>query len=95
MNPTILQKILERRDTERRSVGRTRIDRNALLFYPGRISPFACCVRDVTNSGAGVRVEALNVIPITFDLSFDNFRTVRQCKLIWRESDFLGLAFET
>ena len=95
MNPTILQKILERRDTERRSVGRTRINRNALLFYPGRASVFACCVRDVTNSGAGVRLETLNVIPIKFDLSFDNFRTLRQCRLVWRESNFLGLAFET
>ena len=30
----------------------------------------------------------------SFDLTFDNFRTIRRCRLIWREGDFLGLAFE-
>jgi hypothetical protein len=95
MNPTTIQKILQGRDTERRSVGRTRINRNAMLFYPGRHGVFSCCVRDVTNSGAGIRLEALDVIPVEFDLSFDNFRTVRQCRLIWRDGDFLGLAFES
>ena len=95
MNATMIQKILQRRDTERRTVGRTRINRNALLFYSGRAGVLSCCVRDVTNSGAGVHLEALDVIPVEFDLSFDNFRTVRQCRLIWRDGDVLGLAFES
>jgi hypothetical protein len=30
-----------------------------------------------------------------FDISFDNFRTMRRCRLIWREGDFVGAAFET
>ena len=95
MNPTMIQKILQRRNTERRSVGRTLINRNAMLFYPGQASVFPCCVRDATNTGAGVRLEALDVIPVEFDLSFDKFRTVRQCRLIWRDGDLLGLSFET
>ena len=95
MNPTTIQKIPQRRDTERRSVGQTLINRNALLFYSGRAGVFSCCVRDITNSGAGVRLKALNVIPVKFDLSFDNFRTVRRCRLIWRDGDFIGLVFET
>jgi hypothetical protein len=95
MNPTMILKILQRPDVQRRSVGRTRIDRTAMLFYHGRASVFSCCVRDVTNAGAGLRLKALDVIPVKFDLSFDNFRTVRQCRLIWRDDDFLGLAFES
>jgi hypothetical protein len=91
--PTI-QEILQRRDTERRSVGRTLINRSALLFFRGRDGVFSCCVRDVTNAGAGVRLEALNVLPVEFDLSFDNFRSARRCRLIWREVDFIGVAFE-
>ena len=92
--PTI-QEILQRRDTERRSIGRTLINRNALLFFRGRAGVFSCCVRDVTNSGAGIRLEGLNVFPVEFDLSFDGFRTIRKCRLIWRDTDFVGLAFET
>ena len=95
MEPTMIQKILQRCGTERRSVGRTMINRNAMLFYPGRAGVFSCSVRDVTNCGAGIRLEALDVLPVEFDLSFDNFRTVRRCRLIWRGDNFLGLAFES
>jgi hypothetical protein len=37
----------------------------------------------------------LSVLPTSFDLTFDNFHTVRKCHLIWRNGDFLGLAFES
>jgi hypothetical protein len=85
----------QRKDTERRSIGRTRINRSALIFFQGRRDVFPCCVRDVTKSGAGVSLEALNVLPVEFELSFDGFRTARKCRLIWRETDFVGVAFET
>ena len=85
----------KREELERRTIGRTRINRNALLFFHGQAEVFHCCVRDVTNSGAGIRLERLNVLPTKFDLSFDNFRTVRQCRLMWRAADFVGATFET
>jgi hypothetical protein len=90
-----LQDTSKRREPERRTIGRTRINRNALLFFRGQADVFPCCVRDVTNSGAGIRLEGLNVFPVEFDLSFDGFRTIRKCRLIWRDTDFVGLAFET
>ena len=92
--PTV-QEILQRRDTERRSIGRMIINRSALLFFGGRVGAFPCCVRDVTNAGAGVRLEALHVIPVEFGLSFDGFRRVRKCRLIWRNCDLVGVAFAT
>ena len=94
MNPTAIEKILQRRDTERRSVGRTRINREALLFFHGQADVFPCCVRDATNSGAGIRLEDLNVLPVEFYLSFDRFRTARKCRLMWRDADFVGVAFD-
>ena len=90
-----LQQILQRRVPERRSIGRTRINRNALLFFVGQTGVFSCCVRDVTNQGAGIRLEGLNVLPVDFDLSFDNFRTIRESRLIWREGEFVGVEFLT
>jgi hypothetical protein len=89
-----LQEILQRKEPERRSVGRTRINRNALLFFAGQTGVFSCCVRDVTNQGAGIRLEGLNVLPVDFDLSFDNFRTIRASRVIWRDGDFVGIAFK-
>jgi hypothetical protein len=52
-------------------------------------------VRDVTNRGAGIRMHDLAILPLNFDLSFDNFRTIRNCRLVWRAGDFIGVAFET
>jgi hypothetical protein len=94
MNPVNIQKLQDGK-TERRSVGRTRINRNALLFFRGQTGVVSCCVRDVTNSGAGVRLERLNVLPVEFNLSFDNFRTIRECRLVWRSDDIVGVAFMT
>ena len=90
-----LQAILQRKQGERRSIGRTRINRYALLLFVGQTGVFSCCVRDVTNLGAGIRLEWLNVLPIDFNLSFDNFRTIRESRLIWREGEFVGVEFLT
>jgi hypothetical protein len=92
---SILQQILQRGEPERRSIGRTRINRNALLFFVGQTGVFSCCVRDVTNRGAGIQLDGLNLMPMDFDLSFDNFRTIRKCRMIWRDGDFVGIAFES
>ena len=80
---------------ERRSKGRTIINRGALMFFAGQAGVHACCVRDVTNDGAGIRLSGLNIMPSEFDVSFDNFRTMRLCRLKWRDGDFAGVTFET
>ena len=79
---------------DRRSIGRTKIAKSALLFFGEKTGVHSCTVRDVTNRGAGIRAHDLKVVPVNFALSFDNFRTVRMCRLIWRQGEFLGLAFE-
>jgi hypothetical protein len=80
---------------ERRSKGRTAINRNALMFFMGHAAVHPCCVRDITNDGAGIRLNGLNIVPSDFGISFDNFHTMRRCRLIWRDGDFLGAAFES
>jgi hypothetical protein len=81
---------------ERRTIGRTKILKGALLFFSGKPGVQSCTVRDVTNSGAGIRAQNLQIIPVDdFALSFDGFRTLRSCRLIWRHDDFLGVAFES
>jgi hypothetical protein len=62
-----------------------------LLFFAGQTGVFSCHVRDVTNQGAGIRLEGLNVLLVDFDLSFDNFRTTRGFRVIWREGDLIAL----
>jgi hypothetical protein len=79
---------------ERRTVSRTKMRGGALLFFSGKIGVYSCTVRDVTNRGAGIFTRDLSIVPLNFGISFDNFRTVRTCRLIWRQSDFLGVAFK-
>jgi hypothetical protein len=81
-------------DNDRRSVDRPRVQRGGLLFFKGQPGARGCKVIDLTNRGAGIRTQELSVLPTSFDLTFDNFRTIRRCRLIWRNGDFLGAALE-
>jgi hypothetical protein len=40
-------------------------------------------------------LNGLNILSSEFGISFDNFRTMRRCRLIWRDGDFVGVAFES
>jgi hypothetical protein len=80
--------------SERRSVGRTKIAKNALLFFGSARGVFGCSLRDVTNIGAGIRLDNINILPPDFELSFDNFHTIRKCRLVWRQGDYTGVAFQ-
>jgi hypothetical protein len=80
---------------ERRAKVRTTINRDALLFFESSSKVHPCCVHDVTNDGAGLRLSGgLSILPLGFGISFDGFRTMRKCHLIWREGDLLGVTFE-
>jgi hypothetical protein len=92
--PTI-QEILQPRAAERRAVGRTLINRGVLVHFSGCDGVHGCSARDVTSLGAGIRLNGLSIIPSEFSISFDNFRTIRPCRLIWRDGDFVGATFES
>ena len=79
---------------ERRDVARTTISKDALLFFDAQRGVLTCRVQDATNSGAGIELHTLNALPLNFELSFDNFHTVRECRVIWRQGDFVGVAFQ-
>ena len=81
-------------ETERRSITRTTISKDALLFFDKQRGVFTCRVQDITNSGAGIELQSLNLLPLNFELSFDKFHTGRECRLIWRHGDFVGVAFQ-
>jgi hypothetical protein len=89
-----LSSILMNSQSERRSVGRTKVAKSALLFFGSARGVFGCSLRDVTNIGAGIRLDTINVLPPDFELSFDNFRTIRKCRLVWRQGDLTGVAFQ-
>jgi hypothetical protein len=69
--------------------------KDALIFFSKNAGVQSCKVRDVSNLGAGIHSQNLEIMPIDFDLSFDGFRTLRKFRLTWRKHEFFGVAFES
>ena len=78
---------------ERRAYTRTKIDIQAKIIFSPEKGPLTCAVRDATNRGAGILADSIKLLTLSFELSFDNFRTVRDCRLIWRNGNLFGVAF--
>ena len=79
---------------DRRAFVRVVIYRDALLSIPGHIMAQPCSVRDLTVMGASVRLKGIALLPVKFEISFDGFRNLQRCRMIWRDGDFAGLLFQ-
>jgi hypothetical protein len=79
---------------ERRAPDRTPCNRGALLRIAGLNQLFSLTLRDTSERGVGMRLHSsVPLLPVEFTVSEDGFRTARQCRLVWREGDFLGATF--
>lgn len=78
---------------ERRDIPRTRVQRSVQILIPGRTNPIQSTVRNLTSRGVGLSVYTA-ILPLTFHLSFDLFRTTRLCRLIWRRHEKVGVVFD-
>lgn len=81
--------------TDRRTVRRTKVLRNAKLIMAGRRWPVVpCTVVNITSGGACLRLANTYGLPQHFDLTFECGRTRRPCRVVWRTDDELGVAFQ-
>jgi hypothetical protein len=66
-----------------------------ILFAAGEGSQL-CIVHNQSDRGLCIElmIEA-DELPDHFKLSFDDFRTVRTCKAIWRADNIVGISFES
>lgn len=78
---------------DRRLIDRASYYRAALLSIPGQITLQPCSVRDITNKGAGIRLNGISLLPLNFHISFEDSRSAQNCRLVWRDGDFAGVAF--
>jgi hypothetical protein len=79
---------------DKRRLQRTKIRHSGKVLARGEIA-HDCTVNNVT--GLGLCIEfafETEGLPETLDFSFDNFRTIHSCKIIWREANIAGVAFE-
>jgi hypothetical protein len=81
-------------DKERRDVTRTRVSRSAKIIPPRRGAMIHCIVQNITSSGACLKLANTYGLPETFELTFEQGRTRRACRVVWRTADQIGVAFE-
>jgi hypothetical protein len=81
-------------DRDRRNVTRTRISRSAKIIAPQRSQVIHCTVQNITNGGACLKVANTCGMPGTFELTFEQGRTRRACRVVWWTNDEIGVAFE-
>jgi hypothetical protein len=78
---------------DKRQRTRTRVWKDAKLISEHDSEGRHCVVSDITNGGARVHLARTNRLPQIFSLTFDNFRSERICRVIWRTVDAVGVRF--
>jgi hypothetical protein len=78
---------------DRRRVQRTSVLKSAKIILNNCSCTFDCTVLNLTNLGSCLYLPSSVWIPNSFALSFDQARSSRQCRVIWRTENKLGLSF--
>jgi len=79
---------------ERRISRRTRVHRNAAIILNDRGAVVQCTLLDLSRTGARLSVSSTFKLSEAFELTFDNGRTRRKCRVQWRTDTKLGVTFE-
>ena len=77
---------------ECRNYPRMRVLKGAKIVL-GTSSVFDCVVRDLTNTGARVKITNAANLPDDVAITFDGGRTCRPCRVAWRTLNETGLEF--
>ena len=77
---------------ERRTLFRSRVLKNA-KFVLGTSSVIDCMVRNLTDLGARVQISHTVDLPERLTITFDRGRTLRSCRIVWRNPTEAGLEF--
>ena len=78
---------------ERRNSTRSRVLKSAKLVL-GSSSLIDCIVRNVTNIGARIKISNTVDLPQSFGFTFDEGRSIRPCRVVWRTFDETGIEFK-
>ena len=76
---------------ERRRVDRTEIDEVAYIAGDG--SSMRCRVLNISSQGAAVEVPDPTCLRLSFKLMIERDRQIRNCRLIWKSGNRIGLEF--
>jgi len=78
---------------ERRQADRLKTTSGALVYSDRQRGIFSCTLRDISDSGVGLRLNDGDFIAPDFKMTLDNFRNVRNCRVIWSRGRYIGAIF--
>ena len=78
---------------ERRRLPRHVVLKPAKAGFDDQCPLVDCTVRNLTSDGACLEFAAPVQTPDLFELSFDNFRSARACRVAWRQTGRVGVCF--
>ena len=78
---------------ENRRVIRRRVFKGGTIEFDG--GAFSCAVRNLSEAGAALDIPFLLGIPHEFTLIMDTDQAARQCRVIWRKENRLGVVFDS
>jgi len=77
---------------ERRKLVRSRVLKGAKFIVDASLL-IDCFVRNVTVAGAQVELPRTAELPDRLTMTFDGGRTLRSCRIVWRDQNKAGLEF--
>ena len=77
---------------ERRKLVRSRVLKNAKFIADASLL-IDCFVRNLTVAGAQVELPRTAELPDRLTMTFDSGRTLRSCRIVWRDQNKAGLEF--
>ena len=80
---------------ERRHLERQKTTSGALIFSNRQRGIFSCTLRDISDTGVGLRINDGDIIDPSFKITLDNFESVRSCQISWLRGRYLGASFST
>jgi hypothetical protein len=78
---------------ERRKTARSDVATRACIFFGARRTVLECTALNLSSKGGKIALDRLYALPRRFLLSFDDFGTARNCRLIWSKGNFVGVQF--
>jgi hypothetical protein len=78
---------------DRRGSARKRVLKGATIAFNNRCSTQTCVVRDLSETGARLRVQPGQFVPDEFDLVIDVDGFEAACSVSWRKAEEIGVIF--
>jgi hypothetical protein len=77
---------------DHRKESRRRVLKGGTIEFDCRV--FGCAVRNISETGAALEIPQQAIVPHEFKLVITTEQISRQCHVIWRKGNRIGVAFE-